>query len=186
MSRGAAAKRRGSGCETFVQIVQKFGAELRPRMRGDGRKEDRLRAPVSKLIQRIGDLFGMALVVHDEVVLSELRSRPDLAVDSPGGRIGYVELKAPGKGTPNNWRPNAHDRDQWEKLKALPNLIYTDGSSWADRGRDRPCCDTRSQCAVKRREPKEVRDLLAGLSQQPGGSRAQSDPEDAGKGGEQR
>jgi len=100
-------------------------------MRGDGRKEDRLRTPVSNLFQRTGTLLGMSLVVHDEVVLTELRSRPDLAIDSTSGRIGYVELKSPGKGTPDNWRPSAHDREQWEKLKVLPNLIYTDGSSWA-------------------------------------------------------
>jgi Domain of unknown function (DUF4158) len=31
-------------------------------------------------------------------------------------------------------------------------------------------CDVRSQCAVRRWEPKEVQDLLAGLSQQPGWS----------------
>ena len=47
-------------------------------------------------------------------------------------------------------------------------------------------CDTKSQCAVRRWESKEVQDLLAGLSQQPGGSWAQSDPGGAGEGGKQR
>jgi N-6 DNA Methylase len=131
MARRSAALHRPSDPGDFLRIVQSFGEELKIRMRGDGRSEDRLRAPVSVLMQRIGELVGMKLTVHDEVILTELRSQPDLAIDSPSGRVGYVELKAPGKGTPDNWRPNAHDRKQWEKLKAMPNLIYTDGSSWA-------------------------------------------------------
>ncbi|MEV4049672.1 type ISP restriction/modification enzyme [Amycolatopsis sp. NPDC049688] len=69
--------------------------------------------------------------MHDEVTISEIRSRPDIAIDSPGGRIGYIELKSPGKRTPENWRPDKHDREQWEKLQALPNIIYTDGNEWA-------------------------------------------------------
>ena len=44
----------------------------------------------------------------------------------------------------------------------------------------------RSQCAVRRWKSREVRDLLAGLSQQSGGSWAQPDPGDAGEGGKQR
>lgn len=100
-------------------------------MRGDGRLEDRLRGPVNDLIVQVGKLLGLKLTVHDEVTIADLRSRPDIAVDSPMGRVGYVELKAPGKGTPETWRPDKHDRDQWEKLKALPNLVYCDGSSWA-------------------------------------------------------
>lgn len=117
--------------QKFLRIIQQFGAELGPRIRGDGRNEDRLRSPVSRLVERLGDHFGFTLVVHDEVTLSELRSRPDLAIDALGGRIGYIELKAPGKGTPANWRPTNHDRNQWSKLQSLPNLIYTDGNSWA-------------------------------------------------------
>lgn len=131
MARRTATPRHDIGNKTFAQLVQTFGAELRPRMRGDGRREDRLRAPVSNLVQGVGNRLGMSLVVHDEVTLTELRSRPDLAIDSASGRIGFVELKSPGKGTPANWRPSTHDREQWEKLRSLPNLIYTDGSSWA-------------------------------------------------------
>ena len=47
-------------------------------------------------------------------------------------------------------------------------------------------CATRRWCAVRRWESKEVRDLLARLSQQPGRSWAQPDPGDAGEGGKQR
>lgn len=116
----------------FNAAIALFGIELAPRMRGDGRLEDRLRAPVNDLVQRVGTLLGFTLQIHDEVTIADLRSRPDIAVDAPLGRVGYIELKAPGKGTPANWhRPDKHDRDQWEKLKLLPNIIYCDGSSWA-------------------------------------------------------
>jgi hypothetical protein len=115
----------------FAKLISQFGAELAPRMRGDGRPEDRLRGPVSTLVKRIGRSYGRDLQTHDEVTIADLRSRPDIAVDAPMGRVGYIELKAPGKGTPETWRPNKHDREQWDKLKVLPNLIYCDGQSWA-------------------------------------------------------
>lgn len=115
----------------FKELIAKFGAKFGPRLRGDGRREDALRLPVNTLVTRLGRQLGWSLVVHDEVTLTDLCSRPDIAVDAHSGRIGYIELKAPGKGTPESWRLDRHDREQWEKLKVLPNLIYTDSSSWA-------------------------------------------------------
>jgi hypothetical protein len=100
-------------------------------MRGDGRREDQLRAPTYALLKALGKIVGRDVVVHDEVTLSKLSSRPDFAVDVAGGRLGYIELKAPEKGIPENWRPTKHDREQWQKLRDLPNLIYTNGKSWA-------------------------------------------------------
>lgn len=124
-------QRTSDGRQGVLDAVSQFGVELGPRMRGDGRSEDRLRLPIGNLIRRLGKSVGINLIVHDEVTLVELNSRPDMAIDAPSGRVGYIELKAPGKGTPETWRPNKHDRQQWEKLSVLPNLIYTDGSSWA-------------------------------------------------------
>ena len=43
---------------------------------------------------------------------------------------GHVELKAPGKGA-NPEKLKGDDREQWERFKNLPNLIYTDGNDWA-------------------------------------------------------
>ena len=67
--------------------------------------------------------------------MRDLQARPDYAVDvgavgSGGVRVGYVELKAPGRGIPLSWRPSKRDRIQWEKLAALPNVLYSDGLSW--------------------------------------------------------
>ncbi len=44
--------------------------------------------------------------------------------------MGYVEVKAPGKGADPS-ADTGHDRQQWEKLQSLPNLLYTDGTSFS-------------------------------------------------------
>jgi hypothetical protein len=41
-----------------------------------------------------------------------------------------VEVKAPGKGADPR-RYKGHDKEQWEKLQSLPNLLYTDGNSFS-------------------------------------------------------
>lgn len=43
---------------------------------------------------------------------------------------GHVELKAPGLGVDLARFRDAHSKAQWEKFKALPNLLYTDGGAW--------------------------------------------------------
>jgi hypothetical protein len=65
-----------------------------------------------------------------EVPVADVEGRPDIGVASNHLLCGFVELKAPGKGA----RPQKFtgaDKRQWEKFKALPNLIYTDGNEWA-------------------------------------------------------
>jgi hypothetical protein len=99
--------------------------------RGGG-PEAQLRGPVEILMSRVGRSSGLDTVPYDEVQLKGVRARPDFAVDVGRSRVGYIELKAPGRGVPlgPRWRPSLRERQQWEKLQALPNLIYTDGSTW--------------------------------------------------------
>ena len=55
--------------------------------------------------------------------------------------VGFIEIKAHGKGADPRRFTDAHDKKQWDKLRALPNLIYTDGnefSVWHD-GELQPC-----------------------------------------------
>lgn len=52
--------------------------------------------------------------------------------------VGFIELKAPGKGANPKAFRDKHDKAQWERLKSLPNLIYTDGNNfslWHDGSR---------------------------------------------------
>ena len=73
--------------------------------------------------------------VIGEVRLPGLMTRPDYAVTRQG-LIGFIELKAPGKGSnPTAFSAKSADKAQWEKLKALPNLVYSDGNGftlWRD------------------------------------------------------
>jgi hypothetical protein len=60
----------------------------------------------------------------------DLNARPDYGVEVAGSTVGYIEIKRPGKKSdPAAFR--GHDARQWEKLKLLPNVLYTDGNEWA-------------------------------------------------------
>ena len=82
-------------------------------------------------------------MAYGEVRLKDLRARPDYAVDVSSARVGYVELKKPGSGVPltPGWRPARHERMQWLKLQALPNLVYTDGLVWRRYSYGEPASD---------------------------------------------
>ena len=42
-----------------------------------------------------------------------------------------MELKAPGKGGDPRKFKDPHDKAQWEKLRSLPNVLYTDGNAFS-------------------------------------------------------
>jgi len=70
-----------------------------------------------------------------ETTLAHLSSRPDYAVSVRNALAGFIEVKAPGKGCDPRRFTDEHDKKQWQKLKTLPNLIYTDGNGftlWQD------------------------------------------------------
>jgi len=65
------------------------------------------------------------LPVHliGETTLASLKTRPDFAVTVGNALVGFIEVKAPGKGADPRQFDDAHDREQWNKLKSLPNLM---------------------------------------------------------------
>lgn len=99
-----------------------------------GAPEDQLRAPLEDLIRSLADVAGFrsgSVVVVGETPVKNLQTRPDYAVTNDNALIGFVEVKAPGKGAdPRRFR-EAHDKEQWQKLRGLPNLVYTDGNSFS-------------------------------------------------------
>lgn len=118
--------------DAVAKGVAEFGEMVGPRLRRSaGSPEDALRDAVVRLFTRVGRALGMPVVAHGETPIRALSVRLDYLVDVAGAEIGAIELKAPGKGVPNHWRPRRHDKDQWEKLKLLPNVLYTDGIKWA-------------------------------------------------------
>jgi hypothetical protein len=135
-----------SDAEKLAQAVSAFGRDATATLSNPaiaGEPEDQLRAPLVALVKALAELTGLA--GHDtelvgETRLSDLTVKPDFAITRKGALIGFIELKAPGKGAdPTKFK--GHDKAQWEKLKALPNLIYTDGNAfslWQDGERVMP------------------------------------------------
>lgn len=114
------------------EAVCRFGETVAARFAtGGGEPEDLLRGPFEALL---ADLATAAEI--DDVVptgehhLADNRVRPDYAVFVGGALVGFVEIKAPGKGVdPRRYR--GHDRRQWDRLACLPNVLYTDGQAFA-------------------------------------------------------
>ena len=74
---------------------------------------------------------SFSVLTVDETPLDVLGVRPDFMVAVGGARVGYVELKAPRRKVPTTWSPDARERAQWDKLRLLPNVLYSDGEEWA-------------------------------------------------------
>jgi len=118
------------------EAVSRFGASLKPKFAGigaTGSPEDQLRGPLDQLVQDIVPALGWAanVVLIGESSVQELKTRPDFAVTKQNLLVGFIELKAPGKGADPRRFEEQHDKEQWQKLKLLPNLLYTDGNSFS-------------------------------------------------------
>ncbi len=97
---------------------------------GTGQPEAQL-SGVDGLLSIFGASLGRLVEVTPETGVAELHIRPDMAVHVERLLSGFLELKAPGKGADPSRFTDQHDRDQWQSLRELPNLIYTDGWDWA-------------------------------------------------------
>jgi len=115
------------------QIVSQFGVDCRNQLGGVGEREAAIRRPVEDLLRAVSRRLGQDLVLHPEVHRSDLGVRPDYATRFGRDRqliFGYVELKSPDKDiTPDAL--SGRDRRQWQAMLGLPNILYTNGRSWA-------------------------------------------------------
>lgn len=116
--------------------VARFGVEARAKLSNPGavgEPEDQLRAPLEGLFADLAELCGLNrdwLTAVGETSLSTLKTRPDYAITLRNVLVGHVEVKAPGKGADPR-RYKGHDKQQWEKLQSLPNLLYSDGNAFS-------------------------------------------------------
>jgi len=116
--------------------IARFGASATAKLANPGargEREDHLRAPLEALFADLAELCGFrreSLAAVGESSLSRLKTRPDYAVTLRKVLVGFVEVKAPGKGADPR-RYKGHDKEQWERLQSLPNLLYTDGNSFS-------------------------------------------------------
>ena len=139
----------------FEDIVRIFADECAAKYANlyGGQPEDQLKSPVGELLKAIGPLVNVEVEWRTEVREDDVDGRPDIGVIVSDLLTGHIELKAPGKGA----RPETFtgaDRRQFQRFKALPNLVYTDGSEWSlyrsgvRVGRVRVASDIRDGSAV--------------------------------------
>ena len=124
----------------FNSLIAEFGRQVRENLCvGEGEPEAQLTNPVATLLQDFGALHSMKVVTVRETSLktaggglvSEGLVRPDYAIMVDGVLTGYVELKAPGKNIdPASFTKKSHEYRQWQRLRNLPNLLYTNGTEW--------------------------------------------------------
>lgn len=123
--------------KTIAAAVSKYGASVKPKLASvaiGGAPEDQLRGPLDTFVRDLAEVGGFpADSVHlvGETTLVGLKTRPDFAVIVGNALVGFIEVKAPGKGADPRQFDDAHDKEQWNKLKSLPNLVYTDGNAFS-------------------------------------------------------
>ena len=125
------------GEKTVADAVSNFGASVKPKLTNaaiSGAPEDQLRGPLEALVRDLAEIAGFSSgSVHlvGETSRSDLKTRPDYAATVSKALVGFIEVKAPGKGADPRKFNDPHDKEQWDKLKSLPNLIYTDGNAFS-------------------------------------------------------
>jgi len=122
---------------TLEGAISAFGAQAKKKLANpavSGQPEDQLRAPFEQLLSGLAQLCNLpagAVTPVGESSVVDLKTRPDYSVTVHKALVGFVELKAPGKGADPRKFKDPHDKEQWEKLRSLPNLLYTDGNAFS-------------------------------------------------------
>jgi hypothetical protein len=123
--------------KTVASAISHYGASVKPKLAStaiSGAPEDQLRTPLEVFFRDLAEIAGLpvgTVGLVGETTLAGLKTRPDFAVTVNNALVGFIELKAPGKGADPRQFNDAHDKEQWAKLKSLPNLVYTDGNSFS-------------------------------------------------------
>lgn len=122
---------------TLNEAVAAFGKSTKAKLSNiavSGAPEDQLRGPLETFVAELALISGLpagAVSLVGETSIAEDRTRPDYAVTVQKALVGFIEVKAPGKGANPKAFKDKHDKTQWERLKSLPNLMYTDGNSFS-------------------------------------------------------
>jgi hypothetical protein len=109
-----------SDTEKLGEAISGFGAAATAKLSDPaitGQPEDQLRAPLETLMAAVSKLVGLAgldTTLVGETSLADLTVRPDFAVTRKGALIGFIEVKAPGKGADPTKFKDKHDKAQWE------------------------------------------------------------------------
>jgi len=122
---------------TLESAIAAFGAQAKIKLSNPaakGQPEDQIRAPFEHLLGQVAEICQFpqgSMAAVGESSVSDLKTRPDYAVTVHNALVGFIELKAPGKGADPRKFKDPHDKAQWERLRSLPNIIYTDGNAFS-------------------------------------------------------
>ena len=121
-------RRRADYPEPFLNFADSISTNFRQQV--DAQPEDQLKAPVGELLRAFGQILGLEVNWRTEVRADDIHGRPDIGITRGQLLIGHIELKRPGMGAQPEHFTGAN-KTQWNRFKALPNLIYTDGAEWS-------------------------------------------------------
>ena len=112
--------------------LQEFAAAVTDKLTQitHGEPEEQLRAPFENFMGAAAGALGWDVVCTGETPLPDRLGRPDYAVHLNSLLAGYVELKPAGTGATAS-RFAGHNRRQFNRFSAIPNILYTDGNEWA-------------------------------------------------------
>ncbi|MET9381607.1 type ISP restriction/modification enzyme [Streptomyces sp. NPDC002928] len=112
------------------EAISTFGASCKDMVNGPGDPEASIRPPMQRLLETVGSHDAMDGVLwHSETPLRDVGVRPDYAVEVHGDIVGYIEVKRPGHPVdPEKF--TGRNKKQWERLRDLPNVLYTNGTEW--------------------------------------------------------
>ena len=112
--------------------LQEFAAAVTDKLTQitHGEPEEQLRAPFENFMGAAAGALGWNVVCTGETPLPDRLGRPDYAVHLNSLLAGYVELKQAGTGATAS-RFVGHNRRQFNRFSAIPNILYTDGNEWA-------------------------------------------------------
>lgn len=112
------------------EAVADFGEECKTKLAGPGEREALIRSPLEAFVKTVGDYFNLSVSPQDEVRDADRAVRPDYAMKVNGVITGYLEVKAPGVSVDTATYAAGHNKTQWERLRDVPNLLYSNGLEW--------------------------------------------------------
>lgn len=117
--------------DALLKTLQTFADTVKANVSANaaGQDEAQLTGPVSALLNEVGKIIHRKIVAKAQSRLGDRLGIPDFGLVVDGALNGYVELKAPGHGA-DTARFKGRDKEQWERFKSQPNILYTDGNEW--------------------------------------------------------
>lgn len=126
-------------------MIGRYGSAVKKKLSAinvTGQPEQQIRGPLEVLFSALCELAGRdakKLVLIGETDVSALAVRPDYAIEYDGALVGFIELKAPGKGADPRAFPWVMTANSGRNFSPSPTSCTPTASRSAcgDRGRKR-------------------------------------------------